>query len=380
MNTTFRWLHLTDLHFGLDSQDWLWPQCRGELFEDLAKLHAVAGPWDIVFFTGDLTQAGSKPQFDALDQTLDELLIHLEALDTAPMALLPVPGNHDLQWRKQLTTMPEFILSSWLGQAPALRDSFWADKPPGDACRRIVEELFAPYTSWWTKRAQKLPPRWNYQAGLLPGEYSLVIPHYDRTIGVVGLNTAFLQFTSGVDEGRLELHPRQFHAACGGDGTRWARAPSVNFLLTHHPPSWLHHEAQMQLAELVSSNFTAHLHGHMHVPRQTTFSGGGGKARRWFQGPSLFGLETISGSDEVDRIHGYTAGALEFRDDIARLRYWPRDAQLTQDGTRKLGPDRSFTLEADNGTKAELIAVSALGGIAVDQHRRGTREQDRTPG
>jgi hypothetical protein len=50
------WLHLSDLHQGIAGQPWLWPTVREELFKDLTKLYKKAGPWDVVFFTGDLTQ------------------------------------------------------------------------------------------------------------------------------------------------------------------------------------------------------------------------------------------------------------------------------------------------------------------------------------
>jgi hypothetical protein len=57
--TVLSWLHLTDLHQGMTDQDWLWPTTRRALFDDLAKVHDHAGPWDLVLFTGDLTQRGS---------------------------------------------------------------------------------------------------------------------------------------------------------------------------------------------------------------------------------------------------------------------------------------------------------------------------------
>ena len=57
---TLNWLHFTDFHCGLESQSRLWPKLRADLFSDLRKLHDIAGPWHVVLFTGDLTQAGEK--------------------------------------------------------------------------------------------------------------------------------------------------------------------------------------------------------------------------------------------------------------------------------------------------------------------------------
>ncbi len=78
---TFSWLHLTDLHFGLTGQDCRWPNLRQPFLEDLFELHQRCGPWDAVFFTGDLVQKGVAEEFTALQtHVLDELWQTLEKL------------------------------------------------------------------------------------------------------------------------------------------------------------------------------------------------------------------------------------------------------------------------------------------------------------
>ena|SRR5579863_8107167 len=91
----FRWLHLTDLHQGIGPDGWQWPIYKDHFFSDLAELHDQAGPWDLIFFTGDLTQSGSADEYTRLDATLGELVDHLNKLGSSPI-LLAVPGNHDL--------------------------------------------------------------------------------------------------------------------------------------------------------------------------------------------------------------------------------------------------------------------------------------------
>ena len=59
----FTWLHLTDLHVGMANQDWLWPTLKTLLLDDIEKLHAVTGDWDLVVFSGDLTQRGAKNEW-----------------------------------------------------------------------------------------------------------------------------------------------------------------------------------------------------------------------------------------------------------------------------------------------------------------------------
>ena len=61
---TFRWLHLTDLHLGMPGQQSLWPNVEEMFLKDLDYLRTHVGPWDLVLFTGDITQRGTEPEFD----------------------------------------------------------------------------------------------------------------------------------------------------------------------------------------------------------------------------------------------------------------------------------------------------------------------------
>ena len=46
MERTIRWLHVTDLHVGMDDQSWLWHRTRAKFRDDLEKICPTAGPWD----------------------------------------------------------------------------------------------------------------------------------------------------------------------------------------------------------------------------------------------------------------------------------------------------------------------------------------------
>ena len=93
MDDTIRWLHLTDLHVGMDEQDWLWPGMRKKFHLDLQKIRETAGPWDLVLFTGDLVQKGVE--YAKLEEIFGEIWGWFKDLDCEPK-LLAVPGNHDL--------------------------------------------------------------------------------------------------------------------------------------------------------------------------------------------------------------------------------------------------------------------------------------------
>ena len=92
--TTVNWLHLSDLHFGLDAGSWLWPQMKHAFVADINSLGERIGPWDVVFFTGDLTQCGTAEQFARLERELRDLMEKIAP--SQPPKLFVVPGNHDV--------------------------------------------------------------------------------------------------------------------------------------------------------------------------------------------------------------------------------------------------------------------------------------------
>lgn len=120
---TLRFLHLTDLHLGMPDQLHLWPNVEEMFLKDLETLRDRVGPWDVVLFTGDLTQSGSVDEFAAFDKLLHKLWTHFRNLGFAP-ELLAIPGNHDLV-RPDNDADPALInlLHNW--NLPAVSKAFW---------------------------------------------------------------------------------------------------------------------------------------------------------------------------------------------------------------------------------------------------------------
>jgi hypothetical protein len=83
------WLHLTDLHAGMSAERPLWDNVENYVLEDLKTLHDDAGPWDLVFFTGDLTQEGSLENFRRFEEILDKILETLKKAGSTPVFLPP---------------------------------------------------------------------------------------------------------------------------------------------------------------------------------------------------------------------------------------------------------------------------------------------------
>src|ERR1700720_2776749 len=105
------WLHLTDLHQGMTFQSCLWPNVEQQFFQDIEVLHNKCGPWDLIFWSGDLVQKGAFQEFAKFTETLSRLYRRLEILGSKPV-LLTVPGNHDLA-RPDLNDPDVLRLKEW---------------------------------------------------------------------------------------------------------------------------------------------------------------------------------------------------------------------------------------------------------------------------
>ncbi|MDS4032016.1 MAG: tetratricopeptide repeat protein [Candidatus Contendobacter sp.] len=353
---TFSWLHLTDFHYGLTGQDCLWPNLREPFLDSLAALHERCGPWDAVFFTGDLVQSGESAQFNELQtEVLDPLWQKLGELGSGNAVLLAVPGNHDLYRPDPRDDDPaaERLLES--DGFERVKDKFW-DQPAG-SYRRVIGNVFAAYREWWEKaphRPDKL------QTGALPGDFSVTLERNGRRIGIVGLNVTFLQLTGGDYEGRLVWDARQLHAVCDGGADVWSRQHDVCLLLTHQGPSWLTPEARKHGESEIApaGRFAAHLFGHQHETEITYLrKGGGSKPVLRCQGCSVFGMEKFGDPPATQRAHGYAAGRIEFGEQETVLRLWPRIA-TNKTGPWRFVPDHEHAeLESDEGTRAEPISA-----------------------
>ena len=342
--TTFRWLHFTDLHRGMKSQKGWWSDWEHKLFEDLRSRHPHAGPWDAVLFTGDLTDRGTREHFDQLDGFLDKLWDFFEKLQPGhSVALLAVPGNHDLQ-RPDPEKNPadkEYEsdleqLAEWADAARGrTRQRFW-EEPTGRS-RKIVKGAFTEYQAWWDRWLARTSHQPKIRAGLLPGDFAATIERDGAKIGILGLNSAFLQLGGGDYKERLALDYRQFDGACGKSGPEWARQHHLCLLLTHHPADWLCKEAQRDLSRIVHGQFAIHLYGHMHETSYRALSVGGGPSERSWQGLSLFGEEIYEGG--TARRYGYALGRIALKGTEGELRLWPRCAPRPESGRWQFAPD-----------------------------------------
>jgi hypothetical protein len=94
-------------------------------------VYSTSGPWDVVIFSGDLTQSGARDEFDKLDEILQELWAQFAALGCSPK-LIVLPGNHDISRPAQLKAELR-LMKRWWSEAEGFICAF-------KSCHRVIWE------------------------------------------------------------------------------------------------------------------------------------------------------------------------------------------------------------------------------------------------
>ncbi|MBF0372591.1 MAG: SUMF1/EgtB/PvdO family nonheme iron enzyme [Alphaproteobacteria bacterium] len=357
--TPLRWVHLSDIHAGCRGEAY-WQQMVDAFRADvLIRVERIGLP-DLILLTGDIANVGAADEYDRFNRFLDDLRGWLrDAGGTSDPLIIPVPGNHDLA-RPTGAAARQYRI---LGDMPAgdadqhireLRREIWTD---GNTS--FFDPLFQTYLDWCKTSVR---PHLDGASGVsvryshhFPGDLSVRIARSDRPhLTVVGLNTAWMQCAEGDYRGRIELFAEQFSAATGAAPLT---TPGRNnaLLLMHHPLDWFSPASQTIFKELVYPThpeppFLACLHGHMHTAQSEVVAWSGGQARRFFQAPSLFGLEHYGTARETRAI-GYAWGELTAE---GRVRVWPLRYERRGDGSASFGFDPAFH---DGGNPSEGVVL-----------------------
>jgi predicted MPP superfamily phosphohydrolase len=310
---SFSWLHLTDWHIREKQSEWVSSDIlRDKFFKDLEKCLPVVGEkgLDFVFFTGDLVYGGQKEEFNKLDEELDAIFNKLKSLGSEPK-LLVVPGNHDLIYSKAPTITKSVTVDWWKNEE--IRNALWKANTlleSEDIVGIEIQKSFKNYLEWYQKQQEKGRIPKSMQEGFIPGDFSFIYEKQGLKIGIVGLNSAFLNLKEGFPyKGQLEINIRQFKSVCGSDVPKWTRECHLCLLLTHHPKTWLHEDdgegagdvdAQGKF-EQAYEYFSLHLCGHNHETRLDQFE-------KCYIGTSFFGAPLTPRGGT--RLHGYCLGMI----------------------------------------------------------------------
>lgn len=349
------WLHLSDLHAGQHGQGWLWPNLKHALYDDLRNLHKANGPWDFVIFSGDLTQRASIEDYAKLTEVMSELWGIFADLGFQP-TLMCVPGNHDLV-RPPKFQSETMVLEGWWTTPEGFHSAFWEKS---SSYLKLVNGCFENYQTWLDSLESIGIRLFSSETGIIVGDSSGVLEKEGLRLGVIGLNSAWLQLGDSNYKGRLHVDIAQASNVTSGDTERWCANNDFNLIVTHHPLNWLSPASVASFEELIApyGRFTGHFFGHMHEPNHTTTSTGGSKVRRELQAASLFGLEKIQSSG-LQRIHGYSLNKIKYSEGNAELSFWPRKDRLVTGNRRVVGADPFFEFE--------VITEALIGGKTSPQ-------------
>ena len=325
----FNILHLTDLHYGLEAQKGQLPGVRSRFLKDLRSLMKGPksvrwGPPDLVLFTGDLVQKGAPEEFRALSALVEELWEAFHEAGGETPLLLAVPGNHDLKRPDPRASIKVITMLAETNDVDVWDDLL---KRRGGEYQAVVDDAFAHYMTWWRgcpHGPHKARSNLTFHEGVLPGDFSATVIKEGASLGILGLNSTFVQLLAGDFNRKLAIHNLQFHAACRGDGERWSARHHACVLLTHQPPGWLAPSYENEFTKHIDSSdrFAAHFCGHLHKSEARNRGIGGGAVRRLKVGSSLFGLEAQPGVR--DPIVGYALYRLQLDGDEGSIRAWPR--------------------------------------------------------
>lgn len=336
MNKKFSWLHLSDLHVGQSAQH-LWPNFREQFHEDLRYLLQQNGPVQLVAFSGDLTQTATVAEFEQLNIELDKLWKVFAEFDCVP-SLFAVPGNHDLS-RPDASNAQVKMLKNWVDDNEVVSELFSGTK---NQYSEVIFKSFENYSHWYSNLAV---PRAFKKQGILPGDTSGILEVNGMRVGLIGLNSSFLQLSGGNFEEQLLVSPRQLSAVTDDDPSAWCGNNDFNFLVTHHPPNWLQSVARNNFLKDIHKpgRFLAHLYGHMHEAATESYSLNGGHDRRIVQASSLFGLEHWGENSDCERIHGYSLNKLEVNGSEINWTMWPR-VRIENASDDHIAPNQKFRL------------------------------------
>ncbi|MGF6348304.1 metallophosphoesterase [Variovorax sp. W2I14] len=344
-----RFLHLSDIHVGMELQGWLWPTFKKHFLDDLERTFRKSGPWDVVIFSGDLTQRADPKEYAKLTEILLEIWAKFGELGCQPF-FFPIPGNHDLLRPSPMASTARAFKDWW--DEPEIQKAFWKSDPI--EYRGLINSIFDNYSVWFASLPETGLPMPKIKNGILPGDSSARIELENATIGLVGLNSAWLQLGDWNYEGQLEVHPKQLLGVTEDDADSWCAKNDFNLLVTHHPVSWLNPKSlALWRSEIyLSPRFDCHLFGHMHQSMATSISEGGAAPRRMLQAASIFGLESIS-KQEIQRTHGYSAFRISKSGAKTIIRQWPRLMVDRADGTRCLVQDFNFAIDEDGSYEVD---------------------------
>jgi WD40 repeat protein/predicted MPP superfamily phosphohydrolase len=353
------WIHLADLHFGVpkdgDRHRFDQPAVMRAIARDVSE--CAAKPPDFIFVTGDVAWSGQTSEYEEARAWLTELL---QAAGVTSEKLRLVPGNHDVD-RSRANTKPTLRAHSEIRAAPEEIDNELSDA----ALRAALADKLGAYMEFVKAVAPGQPvPGLN---GLDWTERVASKAGASGKIRVAGLSTVWI---SDGSDGRLHkgqavpfirnmiLGERQIREAIGD-----LDDDELLFVLTHHPPEWLHRDSAEEFAKALSRRAYVHLCGHIHDASQGSVQkrfGVHSSAARYVAGAA-------HGDQTESRKHGYAWAALRYN---AGASQWEAgfSPRIYDEEREMMRPDAArYTLD-EEGFAWEPIKLPWRPPVSVEIH------------
>lgn len=382
MSRPIRWLHLSDIHMGQRGLE-VWHQVQSEFKKSLkSELQDIGAP-DLILFTGDFAFSGKPDEYALVDSFLDSLLADIRSVwKEANPALIPVPGNHDVCWPESSSEeFSQYAIFDFFAEntgdnihVKAFNKQLWSGKTPSS-----IENLFSGYLPWFKRRIDDLKanPWIEVSTGRIPGDLTVLLDIPDTfPVCVVGLNSSWLQYSSGDFEKKLAVTTEQFHAALpstGNSNPLEVFEQRKALLLMHHPPSWLEASRAKSFYNEIfrPERFSVCLYGHMHMPTSRSTTENAATSLTTFQAPSLCGLEKF-GTTEEERAFGYVFGQMD-KEGVIKVHPFKRDS-INQHGFLW---DQTFGSQKENINGAIINpAVAKLAQQSQKEYKKRIKETE----
>lgn len=355
----FTYLHFSDLHMGNKVAKPFLSHIKSELLKDIGYISGQLSHIDVIFMTGDLVQSGSESEYKEFEGFMNSILALLKKNGSNPY-LFFVPGNHDLERLSDSETSDPThqALKMWNNNPDVRKDMFWT----GDAYIKYCKERFHNYTSF-VSRYSNIPSDITKE-GVLPGDFYSSVDVNGLRLGVLGLNSSFLQIEAGDYKGKIGIYLKQIESIFGSQYVETLSQNDVNILLTHHNIDWYEPDSRSEYQGEIylKDQILEHYCGHNHIPQTDYTSYNYVIESRVNVGPSLCGLEYFG--DKVERIHGYHAGRYIINEDGSIVKQiYPRLAVL-RNSVYQI--DRDINYQCEKGKEyAEVTLKGSQGETEV---------------
>ena len=231
---------------------------------------------DVVFFTGDMVQSGIESEYAEFMEWFSSIKECIYGHGYDPFYFF-VPGNHDLERTSDTKSSTHKMLkTSWLTDDELRNELIWES---GNEYNQYCRDRFSSYSSFINSfyENNRKPPV--YMTGVIPGDFYAEIEVGESKLGVLGLNSSFLQVDGDDYRKKLGIYHSQINAIFEkADYIKRIKDCDMALLMTHHEPDWYEDKSKSDydVNIMSSGKFAEHLCGHNHVPkaRMTSYNYG----------------------------------------------------------------------------------------------------------